>query len=365
MAVSQELFDAAVRHQVMLERLKAGEAIEVSKYLDRVDRLIERILSRWVDVDTLDEVSATEMEAAIRELRVKSTEIGAKAMENHLDRLGKLTKAEESFERLTLRETVAKAKLRATKKKALVNRMLKTPLQHDGGLLEPLLKTFNTREAKRVGDTLRQAWLNGDTLAQATRRLVGSKTRNKGAATAISRRHASSLAHTTMQHASSTARFATWEEHSDIVEGYRWVSTLDENTTATCKSLDGQVFKGKAAATGPRPPIHINCRSTTVAEISSAFDFLDEGATRAGSGADGATERGPLAADETYFTWLKRQPKAFQDEALGPKRGQLLRGGGLSAEEFRALQLDRNFQPLTLAEMKAKAPLAFEKAGLN
>lgn len=364
MAISQELFDAQVRHQVMLERLKAGEALEVSKYLDKVDRLIVRILGQWTDKDTLDEVSATEMEKAVRELQRGSTDIGAKAMENHLTTLGKVTKAEESFERFTIKETVAKAKLRATKKEALVAKMLKTPLQHDGGLLEPLLKNFSAREAKRHGDTLRQAYLNGDTLAQATRRLVGSKTRNRNAATAISRRNASSLAHTTLQHASSTARFATWEEHDDIVIGYRWVSTLDSNTTATCKSLDGQVFKGKAAQTGPRPPIHINCRSTTVPEIDSAFDFLDEGATRAGSGAEGATERGPLKADETYFTWLQRQPATFQDEALGATRGKLLRDGGLSAEEFRALQLDKNFQPITLAEMKAKAPEAFKRAGL-
>lgn len=365
MAVSQELFDAVVRHQVMLERLKNGESLEVSKYLDQVDRLIRRILGRYSDQDNLGDVSQTEIEAAVRELRVKSLEIGNKAMDNHLKGLEKVTRAEESFERLTLRETVARAKVKATKRDVLVRKMLKTPMQHDGGLLEPFLKAFTQTEAKRHGDALRQAWLSGDTLAQATRRLVGTKSKGyRDGITALSRRNASTLAHTTLQHASSTARFATYEANSDLVIGYRWVSTLDANTTATCKSLDGQRFLREAAKTGPRPPIHMNCRSTTVPEIDSAFDFLDEDATRAGSGAEGAAERGPLKADETYYTWLKRQPAAFQEEALGAKRAKLFREGGLSAEEFRKLQLDRNFEPLTLAEMRAKAPLAFERAGL-
>ncbi|MFP3663054.1 hypothetical protein SB768_31970, partial [Burkholderia sp. SIMBA_043] len=58
------------------------------------------------------------------------------------------------------------------------------------------------------------------------------------------------------------------------------------------------------------------------------------------------------------------QPAAFQDATLGPVRGKLFRDGGLTAERFAALQLDKNFKPLTLDQLKELEPLAFERARL-
>jgi len=101
-----------------------------------------------------------------------------------------------------------------------------------------------------------------------------------------------------------------------------------------------------------------NCRSTTVPVLDESLDFLDEGATR-------ASVDGPVDANETYYSWLKKQPKGFQDSAIGKTRGNLLRNGGLSADEFAKLNLNRNFEPLTLDEMQAKAPEVFERAGVE
>jgi hypothetical protein len=71
-----------------------------------------------------------------------------------------------------------------------------------------------------------------------------------------------------------------------------------------------------------------------------------------------------VRADLSYYDWLKQQPAAFQDKAIGPVRAKLFREGGLSVERFAELQLDRNFAPLTLTQMKVLEPLAFERAGL-
>lgn len=101
-----------------------------------------------------------------------------------------------------------------------------------------------------------------------------------------------------------------------------------------------------------------NCRSTTVPEISDEFDFLDEGATR-------ASKDGPVDAKTTYYEWLKTQPESFQVQALGADRAKLFRDGGLSSERFAALNLNRRFDPLSLAEMQRLEPLAFERAGVK
>lgn len=99
-----------------------------------------------------------------------------------------------------------------------------------------------------------------------------------------------------------------------------------------------------------------NCRSSTIPEISAEFDFLKEGRTR-------ASKDGPVV-DQSYYQWLKKQPKSFQDDAIGKTRGKLLRNGGLSAEQFARLNIDKNFAPLTLKEMRDREPLAFLRAGL-
>ncbi len=43
---------------------------------------------------------------------------------------------------------------------------------------------------------------------------------------------------------------------------------------------------------------------------------------------------------------------------------ELFRKGGLSAERFAELNLGKNFEPLTLEQMKELEPVAFARAGL-
>ena len=133
---------------------------------------------------------------------------------------------------------------------------------------------------------------------------------------------------TAVQHVATTARLETMAKNADIVKGYQWVSVLDDRTTEVCRSLSGQTYK---VGEGPLPPQHIGCRSTIIADLDSRFDFLDAGATQASKGATGGKQ---VSADLTYYEWLKTQPAEFQDVAIGPMRGALLRDGGLSAERF-------------------------------
>ncbi|MNM68729.1 Phage Mu protein F like protein [compost metagenome] len=165
------------------------------------------------------------------------------------------------------------------------------------------------------------------------------------------------MVQTAVQHVATTARMETLIANAEVVPGYRIVATLDRKTSAQCKSLDGREFEmGK----GPVPPFHIHCR-TTITPITRLSAQFGQGATRAAVGADGG---GQVSASLSYYQWLKTQPAAFQDAALGPMRGKLFRDGGLTAERFAALQLDKNFKPLTLEQLKEVEPLAFSRAGL-
>lgn len=99
----------------------------------------------------------------------------------------------------------------------------------------------------------------------------------------------------------------------------------------------------------------------TVASSTRFSALFAEGATRASVGDAGARQ---VRADLSYYDWLKQQPAAFQDNAIGAVRARLFREGGLSIERFSELQLDRNFSPLALVQMKALEPLAFFRANI-
>jgi hypothetical protein len=181
---------------------------------------------------------------------------------------------------------------------------------------------------------------------------------------------------------SSAARQEVWNANADIISGVRWISTLDGRTSSVCRGRDGHVFP---IDSGPRPPAHVNCRSSTVPVLDGEAivgtrpsvrdtrtraeretDFRAE--AKAAAGADWkamtkderneairaqrskwANDRiGQEASSTTYDAWLRRQPKAFQDEVLGPNRGELFRGG-MTLDKF----IDERGKTYTLEQLKA------------
>jgi hypothetical protein len=61
----------------------------------------------------------------------------------------------------------------------------------------------------------------------------------------------------------------------------------------------------------------------------------------------------------SYYSFLKDQNSAFQDETLGADLGGKMRSGVLDEKAFRKLNMDQLFRPMTIAEAVAKEDLAF------
>lgn len=230
----------------------------------------------------------------------------------------------------------------------------------DGGkLLASFIADWSAAERKAVTGAIRLGVFQGKTNAEIVQAIRGTQAANfADGILSVTARHAEAVARTAVQHVSNVARATTFQQNTDVVEAVQWVSTLDKRTCPACGALDGREF---ALNAGPRPPLHVNCRCTTVPVLGAEFRFLEQGAKRPQKGAGGP---GQTAATQSYFEWLKRQPAAFQDAAIGKSRAKLLRSGGLTLERFAQLQIDKNFAPMTLEEMRRLEPLAFERAGL-
>lgn len=197
-------------------------------------------------------------------------------------------------------------------------------------------------EVARLTQGVKMGFVQGRTTRDIVKEVVGP-----GGLADISERNAKTIVRTAVAHVSNVAREATYDKNSDVVEGYEWISTLDSKTSAICRGRDGLKFKADAEFR-PKPPAHPNCRSTTIPLVSSGFDFLDAGAKRAARGADGGMQ---VDASTSYYDFLKSQPAAFQDAALGVTRGKIFRNAGMTPEEFRAASVDGFGNPLTLKQM--------------
>lgn len=359
MAISRYLIDVATRYQVYLERLKAGTVARFDPTLRALDRSIRAALVATGE-GQLNALTQKQLEALLKSLRTqmgKDTAVYTKYLTKQLKELAKYA---DEFEAESLRRglKVPPGTIQEAGATAAWLAATTYPIQATGTLLEAFVDGWEESLLRKVEGTIRNGYAQGLTTDAIVRALRGTKARNyaDGVLTGAGRRETAAMVRTALQHASSAARQATMEANEDILDGYRWISTLDSRTTTTCRSLDNRVFElGK----GPMPPIHINCRSVVVPEIKDV-DLLSV-TTRASKGSEGGRQ---VAASKSYYEWLKSQPTAFQDDVLGPVRGKLFREGGLSAEEFAKLNLDKNFQPLSLEEMRKKAPRAFERAGI-
>lgn len=347
-----DLEDIAVRFQVYLEGLKTGEYREFNKVL----RLLEAELARALAVGEISSLSRSKLEKIIREVARNQTA----SIKNSMDALivamkeFSLYSYEFEAEALALGSTAPKI-VEKSNMEALWKAAVQRPLSTDGGLLEPWIDKLTSTQVNAVSSLLRRAHAESWTNSQVMQVMRGTRAnRFTDGLTSKLGRSNSTVIRTALQHINSTSRMRVWEENKDIVKQYQWVSTLDSRTSRECRGLDGQRFD---IGEGPIPPIHPNCRSTTVAVLSEKYDVFDRGATR-------SSATGRVPQEWTYYDWLKTQSPEFQDSVIGPTRGALLRDGGLSSAKFARLQLSRTFEPLTLDEMRRLNPLAFKRAGI-
>lgn len=346
------LEDIAIRLQVYLERLKTNDARE----FNRVMAVLSSAVTEELRDNEISQMSRSALEKLIRRLNATQREVIEESVDNLVDNLRGLVLYSYQFEAGAIVAGSSVSKLvESLSEDILWDEVLKQPMSANGSLLEPWLKKLTDNQIIAIGSTLRRAHMEGWTNSQILQVIRGTRANRfkDGIMEKIGRGN-ETIIRTAMQHVSSVGRKKLWEENADIIKGYRWVSTLDRRTSNQCRSLDGKVFEvGK----GPLPPIHPNCRSTTVAVIDSVYDVFDRGATR-------ASASGSVPQNQSYYEWLKNQTPDFQDSVIGPTRGILLRQGGLTSEEFSRLQLNSTFDPLTLDEMRKLKPLAFERAGI-
>lgn len=220
----------------------------------------------------------------------------------------------------------------------------------NGEVVAKAFRGIAVDQAERFSQVVRQGLLTGEPTQEIAKRLIGKLERSEdrlrfgepattagqrraagikgtvargGQATAMADNQILTLVRTSINQVANAASQQVYEVNQDITRRYRYVATLDTRTSAICRSLDGREFE---YGRGPTPPLHFNCRSTTVPvidykQLSKDFGFTVEpppAGTRASMG-------GQVPANQSYGQWLANQPADVQARALGPGKAAYFR----------------------------------------
>lgn len=334
MQPNQRLYEREVRHQVGLRRLSSATLRKINSLLIRLDDDLEERIRRLSLDPNRKAASEAQIQRLLASWAAKRQEV-VDALEavvgSDMEVLGLY---ERDFNTAGLRSAAAGVGFNVATDASVIAAVNSQPFQ--GRFLREWIEGLDATIAALVRDQLRIGYLEGEGIPALVKRIRGTRSRGyQDGILEVSRRSATRIVRTAMTHTANAASQITYEAASESVQGVRYTAILDGRTSLVCAGLDGKVFP---IDSGPRPPQHPNCRSTTAAVIKGAPSF----------------------SRETYQAWLKRQPRDVQDEVLGPSRAKLFREG-VAVERFT----DRKGEAWDLDELKTRENGAWMHAGLE
>src|SRR5215217_2102612 len=353
--VNDKLLFAMVEHQVNLSRYSNATVRKIIALMNRIEPdLIAQIVKNdptEVSGSYADKRLEKMLEAIRQILRDAYRAVGLELRAE----LIKLARYEAEFNRDLLTHVIPiKWDITSPTAEQLKAAVDARPFQ--GALLKEWVAGLEDGTRKRLRDAIRMGYVEGESIGQIVQRVRGTRAQGyRDGILEISRRGAEAMVRTAVNHTATRAREDVYGANPDLIKGVRWVSTLDSRTSAVCRGRDGKVYP---VGSGPRPPAHINCRSTTVPVTKSFRELgidLDEVPASTRASMDGQVPEGL-----TYSDWLRKKPAAFQDDILGKAKGKLFRNGDIDLDRF----VDRAGREYTLDELRRREKAAFTKANL-
>lgn len=322
----------SVRHAIYLQRYNASVVRRIIALLNRTDADIVRRLA----IETGE--TARSLEATLAEIRALNDRSQAELRQRLREASGELAGYEAGFTQ-RLGESVSGVSWAGPTLEQARAAALSRPFQGPHlawANLSEHVDELGRRRGALVRDTIRRGFLEGDSVDDIVKRLRGTRALGyRDGLLEASRRTTETIVRTALTHTANAARSEVYKLNAAIISGVRWTAILDGRTSAVCRGRDGQIFP---VDSGPRPPAHPNCRSTTVPV------FKDEEPPKI----------------PTYGEWLKEQDEPFVKSLLGEAKGALFLDGGLSLDRF----IDNSGREYTLEELRIRDAKAFAKAGI-
>jgi len=346
--INDDIQRRAIAHAVYLERLKNGETQRLLDFYNRkvLPDLERKLAARKLATFQRGYESGPWTTKRYKDLiaGVKGTLAGGfKQMGGDFSkRLASIGMTEAEWAASSLTKALPLDVVTNMPSMATVRAMMNThPMQ--GRLLKDAYKGLGQALTGKVDELLKVGLATGQTPAQLTAALFGKgrDLAGTGILGGVARRHVRTLVRTHTAAVLNGAKELAYIENQDVVKKVKWLSTLDANTTDICIGQDGQVYK---LGQGPRPPAHMQCRSTVVPITKSWAELKKAGVLSRTPNARKlpkkmrASMNGQVPAKLKYKDWLEQEAAAGNDglvmDVLGKKRYQLWKGGRLKIKQF-------------------------------
>ena len=352
---NKRLYDIATRLQIYTEGVKVWQARQFNFVLREISEDLKKNLHR-VKYRTLDGLSKAQLNKLIMTLRESQSKIYSAYTTQLIEQLKEFMRADLEVNRrawvtgyieldddeddeIISDEDAIQFLIETPNKEAnplfglaaitgsderLWSQVTYTPIPANGLYLLPFVKTFATSAQAGVENLIRKAWANRWTVEETLAELVGTEGVRQGTPSQMHRIgvQASAVIHTATAHVAAVVAAGVM---SAVFGRYVWYSVIDGSTTEICRSRNRKVYR---FGEGPLPPAHIRCRSHT-APVNNVSDL----------------------AEETFYTWVARQPIDVQDDILGEDGGEAIREGRLKAKDIPKYD---NESPLTYEQFRRK-----------
>jgi SPP1 gp7 family putative phage head morphogenesis protein len=361
--VNERLLDLWIGHLTDLHRHTNLIVADIERVFRAADAELARDL--YVALSAMDAFSIEVITRGLANVNARISASYQQALDKLIVDLRAMTEYELNFTNAAMKKTLptrVELRLDEPSPNQTFSAALAKPFQ--GHLLSEWFNELSRDKQRRVTGTIRQGFINGETIDQMVRSLRGTKAAGYSDGLLVTdRRNAESVVRTSVGHFAAEARAAYYRENDDIVDVEQWVSTLDNRTTEMCQIRDGLLYTvGDHKPVDHRVPwlggpgvIHWNCRSASVPVVKGWKALGIELPPLERAAMDGK-----VAGDTTYGEWLAKQTAARQDEILGPTRGALFRKGELAFDRF----FNNKGDYLTLDELKLRDAAAFRRAGV-
>jgi len=398
---NEQIYDDFVRQQVNLQRMARGEADQLLQLLRASDQELDGMIRATGGDWTRRRLAAVRQEITrLRQSSISSFGEGLNGL------MGNTSNVELAAAEAIVSNVVPVEINFASPSPVQVRELVQGSAFGSVDQMHTLgewIANLAQADQNRILGAVQAGVTNGETIQQIARRVQQ--------ATDVTRTQADALARTAVNHASNTAREAFFEENADIISALRLVATLDGRTSPICRANDGKFrpttgtsFEGVPTphleSPNLRPPLHVRCRSLLIAFLNDEsiadqladierttvrdtrtgrrrqldFEKQARGRYNAQRG-DGdppwddlpadrkapyrrqvrdewaAENIGSVPAEMTYDEWLRKQPKRFQDEVLGPARAEKFREG-VPMDKF----IDRDGRLLSIDELDDISP---------
>jgi hypothetical protein len=329
-SLNERLVAIEIVRQVLLLRYSLHVRMALVNALNDTERPIASMIrdSLYTDAGMRDPAQVQRLNQLIGQInamRAPAWASGRDAVVTHMLEFGE---AEVEDQHSLLNQLVPALGLTLPAAGMVAAQALATPFQ--GRTFRQWIDDAQQAEAKRIHQAIYVGIGAGEDPATVARRVVGSAAaRGADGATQISRNHVDTLTRSGLVHIATFGRMSVYVANEQLLTTEQFVAVLDSQTTQLCRGLNGRRFE---IGVGPRPPLHMNCRSMRVIVLPEKVG-------------------GPVWEPEVYDAWIRKQPQAVKVELLGATRAAQTRKRSVDLGAF----VDYGNRAMTLAQVRATA----------